>query len=115
MCDGVAESKTMASVDFSENQVSHWTRIQIYHQMTRPRDKSDLKFYNESPVHGQTFGRGNGSRLDFETPSMFIAQGGGDMLHSSQDERDLLAPSAASFNDTVNDGSISIVESAHGS
>ena len=57
LCDGVAESKTMAAVHFADNQLTHWTRIQIYHQMTRPRDKSDLQFYNESPVHGQTFGR----------------------------------------------------------
>mmetsp|Transcript_35191 Transcript_35191/g.43029 ORF Transcript_35191/g.43029 Transcript_35191/m.43029 type:complete len:102 (+) Transcript_35191:35-340(+) len=31
MVQGVAESKTMAGVHFSDNYVTHWTRIQIYH------------------------------------------------------------------------------------
>ena len=34
MNDGVANSKTLAAVNFAYNEVSHWTRIQIYSLLT---------------------------------------------------------------------------------
>ena len=45
MMEGVIESKTLAAVHLSDNQVNHWSRIQIYHTMTRPKVSSDLQFY----------------------------------------------------------------------
>ena len=46
MIDGVYESKTLAAVHLSDNQISHWTRLQIYAKMTTMKERSDLKFYN---------------------------------------------------------------------
>lgn len=44
MIEGVAESKTMAAIHLEENLITHWTRIQIYHTLTKPKVSSDLYF-----------------------------------------------------------------------
>ena len=33
MVEGVAESKTLAAIHFADNQVNHWTRVQIYYAL----------------------------------------------------------------------------------
>ena len=35
MCDGVANSKTLAGVHFEDNRVSHWLKIQIYFALVK--------------------------------------------------------------------------------
>ena len=35
LCEGVAESRTMAGVHFEDNHVEHWDRIAIWHRLTR--------------------------------------------------------------------------------
>jgi len=40
LIEGVAESKTLAAVHFQDNQVTHWTRIRIYHALAGPDEQN---------------------------------------------------------------------------